>query len=161
MSQIHGLNEERQSLINDLLRLIQESDLGQEIITACMEKRIPPKICAERTFQFPRGLIYQNNPKIRWEWSICLGWNIHKYPFSRDFIGIQSGSSWIPELSVRSINSRSLDDSTLDIEFTSIFCFIISTLLVFILSLSLAMVILKCYDYFKSRNTQVNVSNRL
>ena len=65
MSQLHDLHEERQSLINDLLRLIQESNLGQEIITACMEKRLPPKICAERTLQFPQGYIYQNNRKSR------------------------------------------------------------------------------------------------
>ena len=73
MSQLHDFHEETQSLINDLLRLIQESDLGQEIIKACMEKRIPPKSCAERTFQFPQGLIYQNDPKIRQEWmEICI-----------------------------------------------------------------------------------------
>ena len=97
-----------------------------------------------------------------------LDGNIHyrckAYPylsFSRDPIGFQSGSSsWTSQLSIRGFNlssgyQRSLDDSTLDIEFTSIFCFIISTLLVFILSLSLALVMLKCYDYFKARNTQV------
>ena len=65
MSQLHDLHEERQSLINDLLRLIQESDLGQEIITTCMEQRIPPKLCAEKTLQFPQGYIYQKNPTFR------------------------------------------------------------------------------------------------
>ena len=66
-------------------------------------------------------------------------------------------SLWPSKFSVSSINlsSGSLADSTLDIEFTSIFCFIISTLLVFLLSLALALVTLKCYDYFKARNTQV------
>ena len=65
MSQLNDLHEERRSLINDLLRLIQESELGQDIITTCMEQRIPPKLCAEKTFQFPQGYIYQNNPKLR------------------------------------------------------------------------------------------------
>ena len=82
---------------------------------------------------------------------------------SRGPIGLKSGSLWTSEFSVNSINlssgyQRSLEDSTLDIEFTSIFCFIISTLLVFLFSLALALVTLKCYDYFKARNTQVFLS---
>ena len=38
----------------------------------------------------------------------------------------------------------------------SILCFIISTLIVFLLSLSLALAALRCYDYCKSRSSQVN-----
>ena len=63
MSQIHDLHEERKTLIKNLLRLIQESDLGQELITRCMDRRIAPKICAEKTFQIDEGFIYHKNPK--------------------------------------------------------------------------------------------------
>ena len=38
----------------------------------------------------------------------------------------------------------------------SILCFIISTLIVFLLSLSVALMALRCYDYCKSRSNQVN-----
>ena len=43
----------------------------------------------------------------------------------------------------------------------SILCFLISTMIVFLLSLSLALAALRCYDYCKSRTvrTQVNITS--
>ena len=44
----------------------------------------------------------------------------------------------------------------------SILCFLISTMIVFLLSLSLALAALRCYDYCKSRTvrTQVNIRSQ-
>ena len=43
----------------------------------------------------------------------------------------------------------------------SILCFLISTMIVFLLSLSLALAALRCYDYCKSRTAGTQVNNRL
>ena len=42
----------------------------------------------------------------------------------------------------------------------SILCFLISTMIVFLLSLSLALAALRCYDYCKSRTARAQVNNR-
>ena len=114
-----------------------------------------------KNFSVSSGVYLPKQPQIQVEaMKMDSFWSLVKRIFIRGPIGIKSGSLWTSEFSVSSINlssgyQRSLEDSTLDIEFTSIFCFIISTLLVFLFSLALALVTLKCYDYFKARNTQV------
>ena len=115
-------------------------------------------LCWEN-FSVPWGILSQEQPKhqVNIENVKTLFVN---YVF-RNPIGIESDSLWTSEFSIGSFNLRSgyqqrqNNDSILEFEFASIFCFIISTLLVFILSLSLALVVLKCYDYFKARNSQV------
>ena len=42
----------------------------------------------------------------------------------------------------------------------SILCFLISTMIVFLLSLSLALAALRCYDYCKSRTARAQVKSR-
>ena len=42
----------------------------------------------------------------------------------------------------------------------SILCFLISTMIVFLLSLSLALAALRCYDYCKSRTTGTQVCHK-
>ena len=75
-------------------------------------------------------------------------------------LSYQYGSNFINNKGGYPGNTINFSQYNSSIQYSSIICFIISTLIVFIISLTFALTLLRCYDYFKSRNTQVGPTLR-